>query len=212
MINDEVADRIPSKYMGSEGSETLQRDIASCIRWLRRVRGLAVTWSWFIVASFVLLARDPGPEIGGTQSRPALVGAAVLSAGFALLLSWRSQGQHRSLAARTESVTRWMVATGVTVAFAVAVSVRVELQFSFAIPGLYLIFTAPSFVSIHLLRLRLAGFDEIQPRTAAMTGDADQDQAPSVSIEDATVVAVRVIAALLTAGSLAWWRRRRSDA
>lgn len=199
----EVVDSIPIKYLGRAGTDELHRDIVTSIKWIRRVRGVVVTWAWFISATFVSFVLDPRPELGGLQSRPALVGAAALSVCFALILSWRSDAQHRALAARTESVARWMVATGVTVAFAVAVSVRLELQFSFALPGVYLILTAPSFVAIHLLRMRLARLDRVYSRILASNEVTGRKAAALAHAAPLRRAAVGILTALVTACSLA---------
>ena len=200
----EAVDRIPIKYLGRAGTNELHRDIDTSVKWIRRVRGVVVTWAWFISVSFVSFVLDPRPELGGLQSRPAFVGAAALSVCFALILSWRSDAQHRALAARTESVARWMVATGVTVAFAVAVSVRFELQFSFALPGVYLILTAPSFVAMHLLRLRLARLDNVYSRSLASNEVARRNGAVRARAAPPRRAAAGILTVLVTACSVAW--------
>lgn len=200
----EAVDRIPIKYLGRAGTDELHRDIFTSVKWIRRVRGVVVTWAWFISVSFVSFVLYPRPELGGLQSRPALVGAAALSVCFALILSWRSDAQHRALAARTESVARWMVVTGVTVAFAVAVSVRPDLQFSFALPGAYLLLTAPSFVAMHLLRLRLARLDIVYSRILASNEGTDRKAAVLAREAPPRRVAAGSLAVLVTMCSLAW--------
>ena len=205
-------DPIPERYLGSEGDAPLRSDIARAIRGVRVVRGLLVAFTWLSAATMTQLAIHPTDDIGGTAARPAMIAMAVLGTLFAAVLSWKSGRQDRALALRVETIARWMVATGVTVTFAVAVTVRPELTMSFAIPGVYLLLAAPALIAAVLLRHRLARLDALVARRRAPAISTDRAPRPTQSEKELTRTWPRVAAAVIGVGVLVMASRsRRSD-
>jgi hypothetical protein len=205
-------DPIPERYLGSEGDAPLRSDIARAIRGVRVVRGLLVAFTWLSAATMTQLAIHPTDDIGGTAARPAMIAMAVLGTLFAAVLSWKSGRQDRALALRVETIARWMVATGVTVTFAVAVTVRPELTMSFAIPGVYLLLAAPALIAAVLLRHRLARLDALVARRRAPAISTDRAPQPTQSEKELTRTWPRVAAAVIGVGVLVMASRsRRSD-
>lgn len=202
-------DPIPERYLGSEGDAPLRSDIARAIRGVRVVRGLLVAFTWLSAATMTQLAIHPTDDIGGTAARPAMIAMAVLGTLFAAVLSWKSGRQDRALALRVETLARWMVATGVTVTFAVAVTVRPELTMSFAIPGVYLLLATPSLVAIVLLRQRLARLDALATQVGARTVAHGRAPQPERSETDPSRTWPRVAAAVIGVGVLVMASRTR---
>lgn len=210
--------RTDQPLTASEGiaeAAIVRASIARTIRVIRFVRGLLVAFTALATWTFVDLSVAPRSEVGGQVARPATIGMAALSAIFLVILAWRSKGDHRALALRTETVARWMVATGVTATFAVALSVRTELMMSFAVPGLYLILAAPSLMALVLLRQRLAALD-IRWESARRSRDHDRDvegtDLQRTRADARWLLAAGVLAGVLIGTSAGRLRRRRCAA
>jgi hypothetical protein len=172
-------DPIPRRFRGAGGEAALRSGISKTLFALRFVRGFLVGLTWLSALTFALLAAEPQPDAGvPAVARPALIAMAVMSTTFALILSWKSSRQYRALALRLETVARWMVGTGVTVAFAVSPTVRTELRNTFLLIGIYLLFAVPSLLVTVLLRQRLSRLDVFLPLFSPL--DVKVDEVPQL--------------------------------